>query len=249
MEDLKDICLNCGKEHDPVLWGAKCDCEKPNVVHQQKCNSIDCDNVIGYIVDDDYVGLGKLYCSKCLRTMPISSKIENLRTKDDGTFQLSDGSIEDNQELNDSIRKIGEHSSVAEELLMGADVDYMIHFRNIVNEGIERYILCYNYKDEMMIYNRVLNKFVPYKSSDKVFCLFRKEITEEKLSEFVKLAEESDLNYITVHEYVQYEVGGNPVVRFKFIKNLQDLNFLDEELNIINKNKLEEYTKYVSYIY
>lgn len=35
----------------------------------------------------------------------------------------------------------------------------------------------------------------------------------------------------------------------KFIKNLQDLKFLDEDLNVINKNKLEEYTKYVSYIY
>ena len=63
---MEDICLNCGKEYESALWGAKCDCDKPNVVHRQKCSSNGCENIIGFIVDDDYVGLEKLYCSECL---------------------------------------------------------------------------------------------------------------------------------------------------------------------------------------
>lgn len=49
---MNDLCLNCAKEHENKLWGADCDCDKPNVVHQQKCNG--CENVIGQITDDDY---------------------------------------------------------------------------------------------------------------------------------------------------------------------------------------------------
>lgn len=60
----KDICLNCGKEHDSKLFGAKCDCDKPNVVHQIKCDG--CDNIIGVIGEDDYCGDDKLYCHECL---------------------------------------------------------------------------------------------------------------------------------------------------------------------------------------
>lgn len=61
---MKDVCLNCGKEHEEKLWGAKCNCEKPNVVHQQKCDG--CGRIIGIIMDDDYVGTSKLYCPDCV---------------------------------------------------------------------------------------------------------------------------------------------------------------------------------------
>lgn len=101
------------------------------------------------------------------------------------------------------------------------NVDYMIHFRDIVNEGIERYILCYNYSDETMIFNRVLDRFVPYNESFKEFCIFRKDITNEMLLECVKKAEDSDLNSMTVHEFIQYKDGSsNPKVRFANRKNI-----------------------------
>lgn len=61
---MKDICLNCGKEHDPELWGAECDCESPNVVHQEMCNG--CGKIIGIIITDDYCGAEKLYCPDCV---------------------------------------------------------------------------------------------------------------------------------------------------------------------------------------
>ncbi len=61
---MKDICLNCGKEHESKLWGAKCDCDKPNVVHQMKCDG--CGNIMGGVGDDDYCGMAKLYCHECL---------------------------------------------------------------------------------------------------------------------------------------------------------------------------------------
>ncbi len=61
---MKDICLNCGKEHNEKLWGVDCSCDNSNVVHREKC--MGCDNIIGYINDDDYVGLQKIYCSDCI---------------------------------------------------------------------------------------------------------------------------------------------------------------------------------------
>jgi len=68
MEQLNDICLNCGKEHNPKLWGAKCDCAKPNVVHQQKCNG--CENIVGYLGEDDYCG-STIYCHECLNKVRL----------------------------------------------------------------------------------------------------------------------------------------------------------------------------------
>jgi hypothetical protein len=55
---MKDICLNCGKKHKKELWGAKCNCDNPNVVHQIKCHG--CDNVLGFVCDDDYCGAEKI---------------------------------------------------------------------------------------------------------------------------------------------------------------------------------------------
>jgi len=56
---MKDICLNCGKEHNSKLWGAECDCKKPNVVHQMK-NGFNTDDKTkeiikngGFINDDE----------------------------------------------------------------------------------------------------------------------------------------------------------------------------------------------------
>jgi hypothetical protein len=61
---MKDICMHCGKEHEIKLWGADCNCEKPNVIHQEKCNG--CDNIIGQITDDDHCGPEKIYCHECI---------------------------------------------------------------------------------------------------------------------------------------------------------------------------------------
>lgn len=61
---MGDICLNCGKEHGNELWGALCNCNKPNVVHQKQCDG--CKKIIGYIIDDDYCGPEKLYCPQCV---------------------------------------------------------------------------------------------------------------------------------------------------------------------------------------
>ena len=60
-----DKCLTCGKEYESKLWGAACDCDNPNVVHLGKCDS--CGAKIGYMSDDDYVGIGKLYCPDCIQ--------------------------------------------------------------------------------------------------------------------------------------------------------------------------------------
>ncbi|MDO8609517.1 MAG: hypothetical protein Q7R95_03130 [bacterium] len=64
MNDLKDLCLNCGKEHESKIFGAKCDCDKPNVVHQEFCHG--CSKIIGFVCDDDYCGASKLYCPECV---------------------------------------------------------------------------------------------------------------------------------------------------------------------------------------
>lgn len=61
---MKDICLNCGAEHERVFWGAECACGNENVVHQLKCNG--CGRVVGVITDDDYCGPDKLYCPDCV---------------------------------------------------------------------------------------------------------------------------------------------------------------------------------------
>lgn len=64
MSDLKDLCLNCGAEHESELWGANCGCGNSNVVHQQACNG--CGRIVGQITGDDYVGPEKLYCPDCM---------------------------------------------------------------------------------------------------------------------------------------------------------------------------------------
>jgi len=64
MSDTKDLCLNCGTEHESELYGAKCNCGAVNVVHQQACD--DCGRMIGQITDDDYCGPVKLYCPDCM---------------------------------------------------------------------------------------------------------------------------------------------------------------------------------------
>jgi hypothetical protein len=63
-EQLKDICLNCGRMHERALWGAACSCQEANVVHQEKCNG--CDSVVGQITDDDFCGPEKIYCADCI---------------------------------------------------------------------------------------------------------------------------------------------------------------------------------------
>lgn len=63
-EVIGDVCLSCGKDHNFELWGAKCKCRSPNVVHKAKCDG--CDNVMGQITDDDYHGPEKLYCHQCV---------------------------------------------------------------------------------------------------------------------------------------------------------------------------------------
>lgn len=61
---MSDICLGCGKKHLSKTWGAECGCEAPNVVHERKCTG--CSSVLGFIIDDDYCGPEKLYCSTCM---------------------------------------------------------------------------------------------------------------------------------------------------------------------------------------
>jgi hypothetical protein len=64
-----DVCMTCGQEHKSKIFGAECNCSKPNVVHQMKCDG--CENIIGGVVDDDYVGMEKLYCHECLNKARI----------------------------------------------------------------------------------------------------------------------------------------------------------------------------------
>jgi len=72
---MRDICLHCGSEYKRKLWGAECTaCSSPNVVHQLKC--INCDNIIGLIIDDDYCDITKLYCSDCMKKRNIKGEIE-----------------------------------------------------------------------------------------------------------------------------------------------------------------------------
>lgn len=61
---MDDVCLNCTQEHKTQVFGATCNCSNPNIVHRQKCTG--CDKIIGYMIDDDYCELTKLYCSDCM---------------------------------------------------------------------------------------------------------------------------------------------------------------------------------------
>ena len=63
-EDMKDLCLNCGAELESALFGAKCSCTAPNVVHQNRCSG--CGRIVGQITDDDYCEPMKLYCPDCM---------------------------------------------------------------------------------------------------------------------------------------------------------------------------------------
>lgn len=61
----RDLCLNCGTEHDnETIRDSPCSCENPNVVHQQKRDG--CENIIGYVIDDDFCFPEKLYCPDCM---------------------------------------------------------------------------------------------------------------------------------------------------------------------------------------
>jgi hypothetical protein len=59
----KDKCLHCSKIMDAQLFGASCNCKKPKVVHLQNCDT--CPNVLGIMVEDDYVG-GRVWCERCV---------------------------------------------------------------------------------------------------------------------------------------------------------------------------------------
>ncbi len=61
---MRDVCITCGREHEPEVWGSDCTCKEPNVVHRQQCNG--CQKIIGYVIDDDYCSPEKLYCSTCV---------------------------------------------------------------------------------------------------------------------------------------------------------------------------------------
>ena len=60
-----DKCLNCGNTMESILWGAKCNCDSPNVVHIDECDG--CGQSIGHIGEDDYCGPEKLYCPDCVK--------------------------------------------------------------------------------------------------------------------------------------------------------------------------------------
>ena len=72
MITMKDLCLNCGAELAEKLWGAKCSCESPNVVHQQAC--MGCGRIIGQITDDDNCAPEKLYCPDCMDKARLSHR-------------------------------------------------------------------------------------------------------------------------------------------------------------------------------
>ena len=63
-DEWQDICLNCGNQLKSKLWGAKCNCNTPNVVQQQPCDG--CNRLMGEITDDDYCVPGKLDCPDCV---------------------------------------------------------------------------------------------------------------------------------------------------------------------------------------
>ena len=62
-----DICLTCGKQffaEGLPAWGHPC-CDPHNTVHLETCTI--CDNPLGLINDDDYVGPEKIVCTTCIR--------------------------------------------------------------------------------------------------------------------------------------------------------------------------------------
>ena len=70
---MKDICLNCGTEYESMLWGVKCPCSVPNVIHRMPCTG--CGEIIGYSMDDDYCGPEELYCPNCINKIKNNRKI------------------------------------------------------------------------------------------------------------------------------------------------------------------------------
>jgi len=80
---VDDICLSCGKKYEPEPWGAECDCDAPNVVHQIEC--VRCGRIAGIIIDDDYCNPEIFYCPDCMD-----------RAKRNITHQLSNKIFENN---------------------------------------------------------------------------------------------------------------------------------------------------------
>lgn len=59
-----DICAECGAKGRFGLWVEEA-CHPKNSYHTGKCDR--CDNLIGYVTDDDYCGPEKILCSDCVK--------------------------------------------------------------------------------------------------------------------------------------------------------------------------------------
>lgn len=61
-----DICMNCGREQEQLIYPEECECETPCVVHQVPCFSDNCKNTIGVVLVDDWQAVEKAYCTTCI---------------------------------------------------------------------------------------------------------------------------------------------------------------------------------------
>lgn len=63
-EELLDICMNCGQRCPSKLWGAKCNCTSPKVVHEKRCDG--CGRICGELGTDDYCATEFIFCPDCV---------------------------------------------------------------------------------------------------------------------------------------------------------------------------------------
>lgn len=59
-----DICMSCGSRYAYAVWGAKCGCDVPDVVHIEPCCG--CGQLLGVLIDDDHHATDKIYCQSCV---------------------------------------------------------------------------------------------------------------------------------------------------------------------------------------
>jgi hypothetical protein len=87
--------------------------------------------------------------------------------------------------------------------------DYMINFKKAIEENIERFIICYNYNDDMMMYDTVKKEFILSVKGGGFpkDCHVDFEILPQTIQELKKVAEKQDLNAFTVHVLKEYKTG------------------------------------------
>jgi len=102
------------------------------------------------------------------------------------------------------------------------DVDYMLAFRKIINEGMEQVIICYDNNDDMWMYNCKFMEFEKYNKgvTKLVDCYFRDYLNYSDIPYDFRvwlgmLMQKQGLNTHSVHLFRRYKDSSiDPMVRW-----------------------------------